>query len=291
MCHMCKQLTLNSTRYRSIEYDTNRDPRGPLTAGAEVLYGIVSGFVSGIADVPNGVATMFSTSREHRHRRRKEWKHVRELQQRDGASLYRRTKSSLDSGVGEESSQLSQRDLRKMRAQANRPVNTASHSRLSSDESDEAYVSAEEGHPSDSASESSRSDHGEETSPRTSSGSSQTTLEPDTDPVIGEELDLERTITRLRTREESGAKEFFGEATYHAGKMAKHILNWAIMIPTDVTLSLSKGFHNAPKLYHDSTVEKTPKVLGVRSGFRAAGTVGPSWLDGWISVELVWLTK
>ncbi|RAH69469.1 putative UDP-glucose,sterol transferase [Aspergillus aculeatinus CBS 121060] len=262
----------NVVLYRSIEYDTNRDPRGPLTAGAEVLYGIVSGFVSGIADVPNGVATMFSTSREHRHRRRKEWKHVRELQQRDGASLYQRTKSSLDSGVGEESSQLSQRDLQKMRAQANRPVNTASHSRLSSDESDEAYVSAEEDHPSDSASESSRSDHGGETSPRTSSGSSQTTVEPGTDPVIGEELDLERTITRLRTREESGAKEFFGEATYHAGKMAKHILNWAITIPTDVTLSLSKGFHNAPKLYHDSTVEKTPKVLGVRSGFRAAGT-------------------
>ncbi|PYH76778.1 UDP-glucose,sterol transferase [Aspergillus uvarum CBS 121591] len=67
----------------------------------------------------------------------------------------------------------------------------------------------------------------------------------------------------------AGAEVLYGIVS---GFMAKHILNWAIMIPTDVTLSLSKGFHNAPKLYRDSTVEKTPKVLGVRSGFRAAGT-------------------
>ncbi|PYH43031.1 putative UDP-glucose,sterol transferase [Aspergillus saccharolyticus JOP 1030-1] len=262
----------NVVLYRSIEYDTNRDPRGPLTAGAEVLYGIVSGFVSGIADVPCGVATMFSTNQERRRRRRKEWEDARHLSHFDGASsLHRRTKSSLDSGVGEDN-RLSHRDLQKVRYEANRPATSWNRSRRPSVESDEAYVSAEEGRLSDSDGESTDPDQGQESSPRSSSSSSQTTLDPDTDPAVGEELDLERTITRLRTREESGAKEFFGEATYHAGKMGKHILDWAITIPTDVTLSLSKGFHNAPKLYHDSTVEKTPKVLGVRSGFRAAGT-------------------
>eukprot|EP00136_Aspergillus_niger_P006113 XP_001397020.2 UDP-glucose,sterol transferase [Aspergillus niger CBS 513.88] len=52
----------------------------------------------------------------------------------------------------------------------------------------------------------------------------------------------------------------------------KHILNWLLLLPTDLTLSLTKGFHNAPKLYHDTLVEESPRVLGVRSGFRAAGT-------------------
>jgi hypothetical protein len=38
-------------------------------------------------------------------------------------------------------------------------------------------------------------------------------------------------------------------------------------------LSFSKGFHNAPKLYHDPMVQETPMVRGVKGGLRAAGTV------------------
>lgn len=90
----------------------------------------------------------------------------------------------------------------------------------------------------------------------------------------GEPLDLEKTITRLREKEERGrSRRYFHEKGYRARRMGKHILNWTITIPTDLTLSLSKGFHNAPRMYHDTTVEDLPKVMGVGSGLRAAGTV------------------
>lgn len=89
----------------------------------------------------------------------------------------------------------------------------------------------------------------------------------------GQELDLEKTMTRHLSKDLTSTQIVLSETGYHAGKFAKQVLNWVLLLPTDLTLSLSKGFHNAPKLYHDKTVLDTPKVRGVRSGFRAAGTV------------------
>lgn len=83
-----------------------------------------------------------------------------------------------------------------------------------------------------------------------------------------------RTAGSSRAREYSSRHaEALSDAGYRAGQWAKHVTDWAIMVPGDVTLSLSRGFHNAPKLYHDSMIETFPKVIGIRSGFRAAGKV------------------
>jgi hypothetical protein len=69
------------------------------------------------------------------------------------------------------------------------------------------------------------------------------------------------------------AKHALSETRFHAEKSAKYALNFVLVLPADLALSLSKGFHNAPKLYYDDTVESIPKVIGVKSGFRAAGKV------------------
>lgn len=63
------------------------------------------------------------------------------------------------------------------------------------------------------------------------------------------------------------------EMVHYGSKVSKKFVNLVIWLPTDLSLSLSKGFHNAPKLYNDPMVQATPKVIGVRSGFRAAGKV------------------
>lgn len=68
-------------------------------------------------------------------------------------------------------------------------------------------------------------------------------------------------------------KHALSETKYRVAKSAKYALNFLLVLPTDFTLSLSKGFHNAPKLYGDKTVESIPKVIGIKSGFRAAGKV------------------
>jgi hypothetical protein len=130
-----------------------------------------------------------------------------------------------------------------------------------------SFVSAPNGIAGDNGTEPSRiSDQS-----TVQSGSTETHVDSDED---GGELDLEKTISRRASREaRGGIHVVLAETGYHGKRLGKRLLNWAITVPTDVTLSLSKGFHNAPKLYHDRTVAKTPTVMGVRSGFRAAGKV------------------
>ena len=51
--------------------------------------------------------------------------------------------------------------------------------------------------------------------------------------------------------------------------------------PMDFTLSLARGFHNAPKLYNDDTVRKPPKINDFSSGVKAAGQeLGYGFYDG-----------
>jgi hypothetical protein len=68
-------------------------------------------------------------------------------------------------------------------------------------------------------------------------------------------------------------KSTVSEVQYQSGRLSKKFLKTIIWLPTDLTLSLSKGFHNAPNLYHDRMLKSTPKVIGFRSGLRAAGKV------------------
>lgn len=40
----------------------------------------------------------------------------------------------------------------------------------------------------------------------------------------------------------------------------------------DLSLAIAQGFHNAPRLYGDTTVRTPPRVSGIQSGLRAAGS-------------------
>ncbi|KAF2211785.1 glycosyltransferase family 1 protein [Cercospora zeae-maydis SCOH1-5] len=53
-------------------------------------------------------------------------------------------------------------------------------------------------------------------------------------------------------------------------KGVHRIVGAGLKSPLDFTMGLSKGFHNAPKLYGDDTVRKSEKVTDFRSGMRAA---------------------
>lgn len=43
-------------------------------------------------------------------------------------------------------------------------------------------------------------------------------------------------------------------------------------VPMDLSLAIAQGFHNAPRLYGDSTVRTAPRISGIHSGLRAAGS-------------------
>jgi len=63
------------------------------------------------------------------------------------------------------------------------------------------------------------------------------------------------------------------DAALGAGKGVSRIVGAGLKSPMDFTLSLAKGFHNAPKLYGDESVRQADRVTGFQSGLRAAGKV------------------
>jgi hypothetical protein len=89
-------------------------------------------------------------------------------------------------------------------------------------------------------------------------------------------LQLEKTQS-MNCAESPEPRGTIYEIRTHGSRMSKKLLKTIIWLPTDLTLSLSKGFHNAPKLYHDRMVKDTPKVIGFRSGLAAARMVRSRW--------------
>ncbi len=63
------------------------------------------------------------------------------------------------------------------------------------------------------------------------------------------------------------------DAALGAGKGFGQIVEAGLKSPMDFTLSIARGFHNAPKLYGDESVRPPEKITGIQSGLRAAGKV------------------
>ncbi|KAE8397505.1 hypothetical protein BDV37DRAFT_289365 [Aspergillus pseudonomiae] len=85
----------------------------------------------------------------------------------------------------------------------------------------------------------------------------------------------------------SRAKSMVAETEYIATRLLKKTAKAIVSVPADLTLSLSKGFHNAPKYYHDTTVRKLARVDGVQSGLHAAGKEFTRGFDDGISGVLL----
>ncbi|KAL4864883.1 hypothetical protein BDV12DRAFT_200697 [Aspergillus spectabilis] len=273
--------------YRSKDYDTSRDPKGPLSAGAEVLYGVVTDFVAAMADIPADMEQMLQGG--HRRLRFRSQSHLRHGQKNRPVHEWKKhhyARESLDSAVGSSNNRKS--DDRKNTNTNNRSERTKeSDGRKSNGRKSEDRESTSTNHRSERTQESNARDSSSVSDASYSSAREQATETPDTGSVLSrasasttdegtyelKTLSLENTIRRQQSRENSiEFREVLTDAKYHVSRAGKRMLNWALLIPTDVTLSFSKGFHNAPKLYHDPMVQARPTVRGVRGGFRAAGT-------------------
>jgi UDP:flavonoid glycosyltransferase YjiC (YdhE family) len=75
----------------------------------------------------------------------------------------------------------------------------------------------------------------------------------------------ESTLSKLEEPEEELAEELAHEAGAGFRKTGGAIARF----PMNLTLALTQGFHNAPRLYGDETVRRPPRVTGFHSGLRA----------------------
>lgn len=266
----------NLVLYRSKEYDTSRDPRGPLSAGAEVLYGVVTDFVATMASVPTDVAEVFRGDRP-RHRSRRHLRHGQHNRPIHAWKKHRYAQGRTDRVESEKREDESEGE-----GESENEAESAGSGTSPSSSSASSYKSAREGQGTSSSSASKKRPNGA-VSNAARDREIDAMASADTDvfskiPTNEDDMDmqplsLENTIGHQSREKGVEVREVLTDARYHVSRVGKHLLDWVLLLPTDLTMSFSKGFHNAPKLYHDPMVQETPTVRGARGGLRAAGTV------------------
>jgi hypothetical protein len=228
------------SRHRPKEYDTFRDPAGPLTASAQLLVGSIPSFMTGLVDAPRMILLDFVSAVRAVGHPREHFNHHEGCRAADLSP----DNSSHEDSVGSGQAQVEDEE------DNDQVPNEESTQGNFANEDNETYVN---GSTRSSSIERKRGLQQEKAKPMSSS------MRPS----------------------KSRKVNILYEASYHGSKLSKNFLRLIILLPTDVSLSMARGFHNAPKLYHDPTVNDIPQVISIRSGFRAGLKVvsvpAPAW--------------
>ncbi|KAJ6029290.1 CAZyme family GT1 [Penicillium canescens] len=228
--------------HRPMEYDTFLDPADPLTAGAQVLFGTIASFVTGLADTPREIVRdLVSAARAIRQPH----EHF------DRQAACRAAISSLDQSSPEDSIESEEIQVE----------NDDRQLQVENDELEDNEI-REEGSTQEDTADEDNENHVNDIA-RIRSMERKRNLQ----------LEKAKTMSSSMTPSKPPKFPVLHEVALHGSKMSKKLLKIIILLPTDLSLSMARGFHNAPKLYHDSTVTDAPQVVSLRSGFRAAGKV------------------
>ena len=90
--------------------------------------------------------------------------------------------------------------------------------------------------------------------------------------------------SRVRTCNEPGSGKDYDmlrQTGVHTSKGFGRIAKAALQSPMDLSVSITEGFHNAPKLWGDDTVRPQQQVSDFKSGAKAFGKeFAFGWYDG-----------
>ena len=117
---------------------------------------------------------------------------------------------------------------------------------------------------------------GESGKDQTASITDQSTQSGPSDPPKSPGLQPGKASDTERKRTPSPARDITMGTAIGAGKGFGRMVDAGLKSPMDFTLSLARGFHNAPKLYGDKSVRPSERITGFQSGLRAAGKVSGS---------------
>ncbi|KAL2002776.1 hypothetical protein VTN02DRAFT_5994 [Thermoascus thermophilus] len=242
-------LDLNNLKlYRSKEYDTEPEPQDPITGGGVAMIGNIGDWVMGFADVPHEIKRGLKNTPAHTHS--------------SGSSI---SQSPPQAAASESSASAQSRLSVQSAGSSQQSVGHSNGSRTSVAE--ESGRSGIDGAGSETASNSRHSSrHGGTEFRRgsTSEGHRRSSS------VRG--ADTDAASNPVQTGLETALK---------ASRIATKLFNMSLRAPMDFTLAISKGFHNAPRLYGDDTVREAHRVTGIKSGFKAAGKeLGYGFYDG-----------
>ena len=248
-------MRLIITSYRPREYDSEDGPWDPISGGASALLGTIGSLMMGFADFP--VEVLVKTLRI---------KSPANVDSREGStSTTTNISNTTDDNSSSSISSATVPSSYERNARSTNSPNTSS----AISQSDTVDSKATDDPQSPLRRSTSGSDNANISKTRTS-GSRGTSLA--------------QALGKIRTRSPSQGRsghhfsdceagQISLEAAVEAGKGVGRIVSAGVKSPMDFTLSLARGFHNAPKLYGDATVRQPEKITGLQSGLKAAGKV------------------
>lgn len=248
--------------YRPREYDTEEGPWDPITGGASALVGTLGSMAMGIADLPVAALKALKIHPEAQKSRR--------ASKNDNVSGIELTSPNSPAPDGQ------RRRAESVKGELRKTSPTSSRGSSPAGEEQAMALAIGNKLASHSAEESSRSSrsgsHGQILTPGSTSTQSQSST-PRT---------ASQTPKKAPTPSNPAEKpQFDVESALSTTQGALRFASAGIKSPMDFTLNLARGFHNAPKLYHDETVRPPPKITDFSSGVRAASKeFGYGFYDG-----------
>ena len=236
--------------YRPREYETEDGPWEPVTGGASALIGTLGNLSMGIADFPVEILKSLTTATKDVHEKHQHEKNG------DGSPP---TPSSRHGSVASPDKSLTSPSQLSLAKTNQSQTSVTSGTIVPDDHSNDQAVTGE---PVDKT----------ETLSQTPT---MVSIAP------GEEAQPTVSHKNSHVVREEDISHITAETALGGAKAGYRIVSAAMKSPMDFTMSLAKGFHNAPKLYGDTTVRKSDKITGIGSGFKAAGKeFGYGFYDG-----------
>ena len=249
-------------RYRPKEYDSEDGPWDPITGGASALLGTIGSMMMGVADFPVEI--------------------LRALRIKPGeqaSSGHSEHPSPTFSAARTDSDSLqpnittSGNDAGKIMSPVSSTVSLATQESSTTDTSEVTSVRG----PSQEQ-DAARTREGRVTSPVATpehrsflAKSLKRSSSRSRSPRRGSGPDTLDHLGRPLSGSQAGRISL--DAAVGAGKGVGRIVGAGLKSPMDFTLSIARGFHNAPKLYGDESVRQADKVTDLQSGLKAAGRV------------------
>jgi UDP:flavonoid glycosyltransferase YjiC (YdhE family) len=266
--------------YRPREYETENGPWDPISGGAAALIGTIGNLTMGIADFPVEILKSLKTASSD----------VREAhkQAKSGSSAGSLSPVSTSQSASQPAATRELRKSSTLQDSTTSPSTTSTHDSISLSEVE--TITAADAIVVTSPTETNSSTNPAARKPSALS----TVLSSDgtrRHPHYGSRHGS-RHGSMSRHGSPSGSRSsspcpredisyITAESAISGVKAVGKIVEAGIKSPMDFTMSLAKGFHNAPKLYGDDTVRQSDKITGIQSGLVAAGKeFGYGFYDG-----------
>ena len=248
-----KKITWKQLRLiRHIEWNDFEGPGEPLSGGATAVMGTVTGIATGVGSVPFKIAKTSKRRAQHEDKKQRKLQHFRRSQRHnrgiaandknDGATKSDHVKKHRTDG--ESSGNLEKEVDNEDKAKKNR---TTTETQTPPDSSTGKVQSSKEPHTGD-----------EVGTPGPVPGKTNASGEPLAERQIAireaeqENADDDNNSELSDDPENTAVEEMAQDVGAGVGKTAEAIAR----APMDLSLAIAQGFHNAPRLYGDTTVRR-----------------------------------